>query len=158
MANNNYKNSKFKNNEDRIKYLDEKHEEIKKNQEDDLVLDFDKALEEEKAKSSKIIIKLMGCEFKLPKKMPFNFSTFFLRNCYKKIEGQWVIVMPEDKVLEYIELMFGKDFINKLEQKNNDISIDFIFKNVVPGIMKQWGYDVDTSKNKYLQKKMMNRG
>lgn len=159
MANNNNKNKgRFKNNAERIAYLNKKHEEIKTNQENDLVLDFDNALEEEKKKVGKIIINFMGKSFELPKKMPFNFSTFFLRNCYKKIKNEWVVIFPEDKVLEYLELMFGKVFIDTLNNaKNRDVSIDFVFKNIVPSIMKEWGYKIDTSKNEEIQKKMVNQ-
>jgi len=154
-------NKRFKNNVERIEYLNKKHEEIKENQENNLVLDFDKALEEEKSKSKKIQINFMNEVFLIPYKMPFNFSTFFLRHCYKKINGKWTIVMPEDKVLLYLELMFGKKFMSKLEEaKDPFISQQFVFENIVPKIMKTWGYDIDTDpeKIKEIQKKMMNQG
>jgi hypothetical protein len=158
MSNRKSYNNKFKNNAERIEYLDKKHEEIKENQENNLVLDFDEAIEEEKNKAGKIVIKMLGKVFELPKKMPFNFSTFFLRNCYKKIDGEFVVVFPENKILEYLELMFGSEFINTLNnEKYSDISIDFIFKNIVPDVMKVWGYKVDTKRNKEIQKKMVNR-
>jgi hypothetical protein len=158
MANKKPYNGRFKSNTERIEYLDKKHNEIKENQENNLVLDFDEAIEEEKNKAGKIVIKMLGKVFELPKKMPFNFSTFFLRNCYKKINGEFVVVFPEDKILEYLELMFGTELINTLNnEKYRDVSIDFIFKNIVPGVMKAWGYNVDTSKNKEIQKKIVNR-
>jgi hypothetical protein len=136
--------NRFENNAERIAYLEDKHEEMKINKEKDLILDFDKALEEEKNSSSKIKIKLIGKYYDLPRDIPFNFSTFLLRNCYKRVGGKTIMFIPDDKVFQFLELMFGKNFIMDIEKsKNRDISITFIFDNIVPEIMKQWGQQVD---------------
>lgn len=145
----------FENNAERLAYLNDKENEIAKRQEKNLVLDFDEALKEENKKQ--IEVKLLGKIYFLPIKMPFNFSTFFLRNCYKKIKGEWVIAMDEDKVLPFIELMFGKKFIYQIEKaKDNRISLEFVMSNIVPKIMDKWGYSMNQSpeKIKELQKKM----
>lgn len=145
----------FENNAERLAYLNDKENEIAKRQEKNLVLDFDEALKEENKKQ--IEVKLLGKTYFLPTKMPFNFSTFFLRNCYKKIKGEWFIAMDEDKVLPFIELMFGKKFIYQIEKaKDNRISLEFVMSNIVPKIMDKWGYSMNQSPEKIreLQKKM----
>ena len=140
------------NNADRIKFLNEKQEEITERQSNNLVLDFDQALKEEN--KQKIEIKLLGRTYFLPKKMPFNFSTFFLRNCYKKIKGQWTVVMDDDKIMPFIELMFGKKFIENLENsRDNRISMMFVYEKIVPKILDQWGYNMDTSKSGHISEK-----
>lgn len=152
-------NKNFKDNNDRIKYLTEKQEEISKRQENNLVLDFDQALKE--ANKKQIEIKLLGKTYFLPSEMPFNFSTFFLRHCYKKVKGQFLVMMPEDKMLEFLELMFGRRFIQSLENSNNsNVSMLFVFQNIVPKVLKQWGYDTDVDPKQFeeIQKKMLIQG
>lgn len=149
----------FKDNIDRIKYLTEKQEEISTRQENNLVLDFDQALKE--ANKKQIEIKLLGKTYFLPSEMPFNFSTFFLRHCYKKVKGQFIVMMPEDKMLEFLELMFGRRFVQSLENSNNsNVSMLFVFQNIVPKVLKEWGYDtdVDPKQLEEIQKKMLTQG
>jgi hypothetical protein len=144
----------FENNNDRINYLNSKQEEIESNQVETLVLDFDEALKEEEAKIKKIKIVVAGKEYNIPSKMPFQFSTFFLRHCYKKVKGRWTITMQEDKILPFLEKMLGKKFIIDFENSNNtSFSIDFIFKKIVPKIMSTWGIDVDNAQSKFKNEK-----
>lgn len=156
------KNSKFKNNAERIAYLNQKHEEIITKQENTLLIDFDEALKEEEKKQ--LEMKLLGKIFKLPPAMPFNFSTFFLRYCYKKVKGKMVIVLPEDKIIDFLRLMFGNDFLVLLENTTNrNVTTDFVYKTIVPRIMKEWGQEVDTEKAESfnvdnLEKKMLTQG
>jgi hypothetical protein len=145
---------KFDNNNDRIQYLNSKQEEIESNQVDTLVLDFDEALKEEEAKIKKVKIVIAGKEYNIPSKMPFQFSTFFLRHCYKKVKGRWTITMQEDKVLPFLEKMLGKKFIMDFENSNNTaLSIDFIFTKIVPKIMGTWGIDVNNAQSKFQNEK-----
>lgn len=135
---------KFKNNAERIRYLNQKEEEIADRQENNLVLDFDQAIKDENIK--KIEIKLLGKTYFLPHKMPFNFSTFFLRNCYKKVKGEWTIIMEDDKVPVFLRLMFGDYFIKNIENSgDNRISLEFVMAKIVPQVMKAWGYDMEGS-------------
>lgn len=132
------------NNEEKIDFLNKKTDEIGKAQENTLLVDFDQALEEEKEET--LTIKILGEYYILPGKMPFNFSTFFLRNCYKKIKGKQQFVMEENQIVPFLELMFGKKFVKKLEETDdNRISTNFIFEKIVPKIMSAWGQDIDTS-------------
>lgn len=142
--------NRFKNNEDRIKYLNEKEQEMIKDQEAELFIDFDKAIQENKKKS--IIVNFLNKNYYLPIKMPFNFSTFFLRNCLTKEKGVTLVDIPDDKVLEFIKLMFGEVFFKSLEDsKDSGISLSLVFDKLVPPILKQWGYD--TTKDKNIEKK-----
>lgn len=151
------KNNKFKNNNERIAYLNQKHEEILENQESSLLIDFDAALKEEEAKGYKI--KVLEKYFYIPAAMPFNFSTFFLRHCYKRIKGKMVVTIPEDKMMDFLKLMFGNDFLICLENSNNrNLSIDFVYKKIIPVIMKSWGYNMDNSKTQELEKKVLTQG
>jgi hypothetical protein len=144
----------LKNNADRIKFLNKKQEEITERQSNNLVLDFDQALKEEN--KEKIEINLLGKTYFLPKKMPFNFSTFFLRSCYgkNKKSGEWEVSMTDDKILPFIELMFGKRFIENLEKsRDNRISMMFVYEKIVPKILNEWGYHMDTSKSGHISEK-----
>lgn len=146
-------NKKFQNNADRIKYLNEKQDEIAQNQEKNLVFDFDEALKEDN--KQKIEIKLLGKTYYLPMKMPFSFSTFFLRHCYKQIRGEWTVAFEDKYMMPFIELMFGKKFLDDLEKaRDNRISLMFVYEHIVPKVMKQWGYNV----NPNTQKKIQTRG
>jgi len=141
----------FQNNEERLKFLNEKCDEIKERQLEELEFDFDEALNEySKEKSFKV--KFANKIFTLPMSMPFNFSTFFLRYCYKKIDGKMIFTVPDEHFYKFLELMFGREFLTSLERSR--ASINFVFETIVPKVMSKWGYDIDSSKNKDIQKKM----
>jgi hypothetical protein len=143
-------------NNKRLAFLNEKQDEMAQRQENGLVLDFDQALKE--AKHETLTIKLLKESFELPAEMPYSFSMFFLRHCYKKIKGKWVVIMPDDKMTQFLDLMFGQRFLNFLESsKNQNISINFVFKKIVPEILDKWGYGLekDNSDNFSDQKKIL---
>jgi len=58
----------------------------------------------------------------------------------------------EDKYLmPFIELMFGRKFLDDLERsRDNRISMMFVYEQIVPKIMKQWGYDVNPDDQKKM--------
>lgn len=138
-------NKKFQNNEERGKYLDEKFEEIQEAQEADLLLDFDKAIEEKKENPYKI--KFIGKYYDVPRQMPFNFATFFFRYCYKKINGKITIDVPEDKIFMFIQLMFGNEMIKALENNKQRVGIDMVFDKLALVILEKWGYGIKSKKN-----------
>jgi len=147
------------NNDERIKYLNEKHKEISDRQEKELYIDFDEALQDEQKKEEYITIKLLNKKYKIPSKMPFNFSTFFLRYCYKRVGKKYAVVMPEEKMQEFLELMLPKQlFIDIYKSKEQCISTEFIWGKIVPKIMSLWGYDINPEKAKELEKKMLSQG
>ncbi len=146
-------------NQERINQLNEKVEEIKERQESELTYDFDEALKEYAASKNKLTIRFLGKIYELSSRMPFNFSTFFLRYCYKKIDGKMVVILPEDKVLRFIELMFGREFLTALERSNNvNVSLDFVTNNIIPNILNSWGYETNSKNKAELEKKVMTRG
>ncbi len=142
-------------NEKRLELLENKFEEIKERQESELTCDFDKALEEYVKKKERLTVRFLGKIYELPQSVPFNFSTFFLRYCIKKVNGKQVVSIPDDKILQFIKLMFGQKFLIALETSNNvNVSIEFVNETIVPFVMKQWGYDIDNENVKDLQKKI----
>lgn len=150
-------NKKFKDNNERLEYLNKKQTEIAENQEKELVLDFDEALREESKKTFKV--KLNGISYDMPKDMPMSFSTYLVRKCYKKIKGEWHIVMPDqDNLYMFIEKMFGKKFMMDIERSNNKaLSMTFVFNTIVPGVFAQWKVPLNTS-NSNIEKKIMSQG
>jgi len=147
---------KNKINEERISQLNEKVEEIKERQESELTCDFDKALDEYVNSNKKFTVRFLGKIYELPNSMPFNFQTFFLRHCYKKIDGKMVIIMPDDKIFMFIKLMFGGKFLTALEQTNNvHVTLNFVNKVIIPRVMQEWGYDINNKDVKELEKKLL---
>ncbi len=132
---------KLANNEDRIAFLNQKAEEISQNQEEELVTDYDEALQEYKQGSTPHKVKFKGKIFDIPRSMPFSFSLFYMRNCIKKRKGKTVFEIPEDKISEFIEKMFGKDFLDTLND-SDDVELGFVVHRLIPDIMDKWGYNI----------------
>ena len=139
---------KLNNNEDREKFLDDKLEEIKEQQEAELLIDFDQALKEKENKDKPYTVKFEGKYFNVPREMPFDFSVFFFRHCLKKKNGTIDMNLPEDKMMEFIKLMFGADMLRALETSKKRPSIDFVFSKLSAPILEKWGYGQDQKKNK----------
>ena len=145
-------------NNERIKYLDEKHKEISKKQEESLYIDFDESIKDKQKEGKCIIIKIMGKEYKIPSEMPFNFSTFYMRYCYKKIGNKYAMVIPDGKLLDMLELMLPNNLFNDLcRNRKFQISQDDI-NDLIIKIMKIWGYGINPEKAKELEKKMLSQG
>jgi hypothetical protein len=137
-------------NNERMALLDEKLDELRDEQEKDLLLDFDKAIEEKQGKP--YTIKFKNEIYEIPCQMPFNFSTFFFRYCYKKQNGKVIIEVPEDRMIQYIELMFGKKFVNALEKST--VTVDMVFDDLSTTILGKWGYGIDKKSND-MEKKIV---
>ena len=148
---------RFKNNFERMQYLDDKQDEIAKRQENELILDYTEALKEENAKALKVNIN--GTLYDIPSKMPFSFSTYFIKNCYKKVNGKQVFAFEDQSTMfDIVEKIFGKKFMFDLnKQINKNVSLTFLFEKVIPDIMRHWGLDINT-KDSNIQKKMMTQG
>lgn len=142
-------------NEERILFLDQKAQELQESQQEDLVADYDAALKEYETKNKPHLIKFSGEVFEIPNEMPFKFATFYFRHCVKKVAGKTQMQVPEDRLYEFIELMFGKRFLSVLE--TSDAGMNFVFRHIVPDIMKMWGQDVDASKGTKERKNAMTR-
>jgi len=136
-------------NDQRMALLDEKLDELRVDQEKDLLLDFDQAIKEKQGKP--YTIKFQSEIYEIPNQMPFNFSTFFFRYCYKKQSGKVMVEVPEDRMIQFIELMFGKKFVNALEKST--VTVDMVFDTLASTILGKWGYGIDNKTNS-MEKKM----
>lgn len=138
-------------NEERLLKLEESAGKAAIAEENDLFYDFDKAIEEANIKPFEI--KFMNEIIKVPAEMPFDFSMFFFRNCVKKVNGKEVVEIPDSCVYEFMLLMFGENFISKLEKTR--LGLNFIFETVALKILKKWGYDIKApAKKENVQKKI----
>ncbi|TPE66378.1 hypothetical protein [Halalkalibacterium halodurans] len=142
--------------EERLSLLDQKADELSRIQQDQLVADYDEAIAEHENGDKPKYVKFAGEYFEISKEMPFRFATFYFRHCVRKVKGKTQMEVPEDKMFEFIELMLGKKFLERLEQ--SDAGVHFVFKHIVPDIMSMWGYDVKSDKPSGGQKKTKTRG
>jgi len=135
-------NGKFQNNEERSNYLDSQLNELAKHQEAELLIDFDQAIDEYEKEKTPYSIIFNGKTFLVPREMPFDFATFFFRYCYKKEKGSTRMEVPEDKILRFIELMFGKSMLQSLESGTKRVNMDLVFQKLALPILEKWGYDL----------------
>lgn len=139
---------KSKTNEERIAYLNAKTQELVEREEEELVLDFDQALEEKEQKPIKV--KFQGKIYEVPSQMPFNFAMFFFRNCYKKVGGKVRIEIPEGMMVKFIELMFGEEFTKAVEGAN--VSVNFVLETMAMRVLDGWGYRMKEREGKVHEK------
>lgn len=139
-------------NDKREGYLDEQLKKLADNQEAELLLDFDAALEEEQAKP--YAVKFDGKVYYVPHEMPLAFATFFFRYCYKKNNGRVILEVPEDRMMQFIELMFGKEMLRALEVSKKAVSIRVVFDKLAGTILSKWGYNVQSPSSETSQKKI----
>jgi hypothetical protein len=134
-----------KTNIERIAFLESKTEELAKDQEAELIVDFDEALSEYQMKNTPRKIRFKGKLFEIPRTMPFNFGLFYMRHCIKRREGKVFFEIPDDLLAEFITKMFGKSFLEVLDQ-SDDVDMSFVFDHLVPEIMSGWGYNIKSGK------------
>ena len=130
-------------NKERIAFLNSKVEELAENQEAELITNYDEALKEYKDKSKPYKIQFKGRIFEVPRSMPFSFSMFYMRYCITKKEGKTIFDIPEERVGEFIEKMFGKAFLKTLNY-SDDVDMSFILYTLIPDIFSKWGYGIKT--------------
>jgi len=126
--------------ETRLAYLNDKVEQLAEEQEAELVSDYDEAEAEYRKVKPPIHIRFRGHDFVLPATMPFSFSMFFMRNCVKRKGDKLFMEVPDDKVAELIERMFGSAFLKLLEE--TDVELGFVVDHMIPDIMGKWGQQV----------------
>jgi len=139
-------------NDKRESYLNDQLKILADNQEAELLLDFDAAVEEVEEKPYKI--KFNGKIYDVPREMPLGFATFFFRYCYKKINNKVTLEVPEDRMMQFIELMFGKEMLRALETSKKAVSIDLVFNKLAGTILAKWGYNVQSNNSETSQKKI----
>lgn len=133
---------------DNEKFLNEKVQELKEQQESDLIIDFDAAIKEKKSQLKQYCVKFNNKYFEVANEMPMSFGLFFFRHCYNKKSGKMNIDIPEEKMYEFIELMFGKELVE--EFSNSTVGMNLVFEKLSPQILKHWGYDTT---NENVEKK-----
>jgi hypothetical protein len=130
-------------NKERIAFLNSKTEELAEKQEEELITNYDEALNEYKNKSKPHKIKFKGRIFEIPRSMPFSFSMFYMKYCITRQGGKTIFSIPEERVNEFIEKMFGKGFLKTLNH-SDDVDMDFILSVLIPDIFDKWGYGIKT--------------
>lgn len=126
---------------EKISFLNKKVDEEAQEQEENLVADYDAVLREYKEQNKPYYVKFKGKRFAIPHSMPFNFGLFYMRNCIKKRQGKTMFEIPEDKLSEFIEKMFGTEFLETLNQ-SDDVELEFVLGRLIPDIFEKWGYDI----------------
>jgi len=124
-------------NEERIAFLNEKAKELQVKQQEELVGDYDAALEEYRKKKKPHVIKFLGRKYTVPASAPFNFMTFWLRHCMKKRDGRLIVEIPDDRLLEFLQLMFGVEFVQDIEAEG--IEFEFIWNHIALDVLALWG-------------------
>jgi len=128
-------------NEERIAFLNSKAEEESDLQEQELVTDYDAALREYKTKNTPHKVRFKGNIYEVPPTMPFSFSMFYMRYCIVKENGKTIFKIPDERVSDFIERMFGKRFLAALS-KSDDVDLNFIIGTIVPDVFEKWGYGI----------------
>lgn len=113
--------------------LEEEAEKWKQKQQDDLIIDFDQAVAEQKANAIKV--RFEGRTFQLPRSTPAWLPLFI--NKHADADG----VVSDEKNLEMIEGLLGKEFAEKVaDDKNNFISFELVNEQILKPVMEEWGF------------------
>lgn len=106
-----------------------------------LVIDFDEAVKEQKAKA--IQVKFGGSTYELPAEPPAWLPLFIEQNSKG---GE----LDDEKNLELISLLLGKEFAGKIvDDKNNFVSFESVNNYILVPVMNRWGLeDVADSSDK----------
>lgn len=114
--------------------LHQEAESWKRKQQDDLIIDFDQAVAEEKAKAIKV--RFEGKVYELPKSTPAWLPLFINKHADK--DG----VVSDEKNLEMIAALLGRDFAEKVaDDKNNFVSFELVNSKILKPVMEEWGFD-----------------
>lgn len=113
--------------------LHEEAENWKQRQQEELIIDFDQAVAEEKAKAIKV--KFEGQTYELPKSTPAWLPLFI--NKHADESG----VVSDEKNLEMIAALLGKEFAAKVaDDKNNFVSFELVNQKILKPVMDEWGF------------------
>lgn len=114
--------------------LHEEAENWKQKQQDELIIDFDQAVAEERAKAIKV--KFEGKAYELPNSTPAWLPLFI--NKHADENG----VVSDEKNLEMIAALLGKDFAEKVaDDKNNFVSFELVNSEILKPVMDEWGFN-----------------
>lgn len=116
--------------EERMNVLDNALEQAGKEQSEELLVDFDQAYEEYRQKEVPLVVKFMGETFEVPRSRPVGVTIYTARN--QKDGG-----LSDDKYYTLLEKVFGKRFIDKMEECN--APLDFVTEKVMTPLLEKWG-------------------
>lgn len=120
--------------EEKKRILEDETEKLKQKERENLIIDFDEALEEENADS--IVVKFRGDEYEMPPNAPAWLPLFI----NKHMNGSGVV---EDKHnLELIARLLGDEFANKIIESGNDVSFEAVNNRILQPVMEHWGLSV----------------
>src|SRR5690625_597598 len=109
---------------------------LAKKEEEDLFIDFDEAVKENKAKA--IRVKFDGQVFNLPRTVPAWLPLFL-----NKRDGS------DKDTLKHIESLLGTDFAEKIiSEKNNFVSFDLVNDKILTPVMARWGINFTNATEK----------
>lgn len=135
----------FRSNDERILFLNQAAEELARRQAENLVADYDAALAEYRDKNRPFVVRFGGRNYELPRSMPFAFTMFYLRHCLQRRGGRTVFEVPDDRLGEFLTLMFGRRFARDIE--TSGVEVNFVMSRIVPDIMGRWGLSVTGSQS-----------
>lgn len=118
-------------------------------QEEELIIDFDQAVKEERARA--IQVKFSGRKFSLPASAPAWIIVFVNRHG----EGD-NLVLSDKHTLELIEGLMGKEFVSAItDEKENFVTLEAVNTYILEPVFKKWGF---ASAEAGSKKKQMTRG
>jgi len=134
----------------RLRLLDEAEERAREYQTMELSSDYDEAIKEHRKRKQPLIVKFQGKRYEMPSSIPFSLSVFIMRECIQKVKGsdgkmKEIFVFPDDKVLEFMERVFGKQFAQAV--MSSDIGTDFVAEVIIPDILGKWGLMVNNNQS-----------
>jgi len=144
-------NDKAKRSAENLSKLNQAHKQLIDEQENQLLVDFDAAYDEWKAKEKPLTVKFKGKTYPVPSRQPFAYSLFISRHTKRKYDHKLKrevpqLFIPEDKAEEYVRLMFGEKFLQAM--KESDVEVDFVMDKIAPEIHKMWqGEQIVEGKN-----------
>ena len=139
------------------KILDDALKHGRQEQEKDLVIDFDQAIEE--AKKNAITVKFKGKKYKIPAETPQWYSNLVNRKL-AAIKGLDIASMTEEELLERAAIsdeeneqiyrrLFGDEFVNAY-LNDNFVNLKNFNDKLLDPILQAWGWApvTDTTKKK----------
>jgi len=139
--------------------LDKAYNDIKSQQQEELVIDFDAAVEAQKKKSIKI--KFRGEVYEIPPETPQWYMNIVNRKLHE-VEALKTEGMTEGQLIERLEIndkqneeifrrLFGDEFVNEYLNENF-VSVSVLNRELLNPILVKWGWKpaVDTTEKKSM--------
>lgn len=147
-------------NNKRNQILDSAIADIRSQQEQDLVIDFDRAVEARRKEA--IVIKYKGKEYKIPPETPQWYMNIVNRKIHE-LKSLNLEDMSEEEIMEKAEIddkhneqifrrLFGDEFVDEY-LNDNFVSMSVLNKELLNPILVKWGWKPaeDTTKKKKMK-------